>query len=174
MRLDDLGAAVGISGPAVYRHFESKEAVLSELLIGISKHLLEAGAEVVRSHAAGKPALHALIAFHVSFSLASPELIRIQDRDLYSLPDHQRRDVLHMQRRYVRLWVDNVRAANPDASEAVARTKVHALIGLLNSTPYSSKLLPLRESRSILETMAAGALNLTPTPTEKATECQKA
>ena len=30
--IDDIGAAVGISGPALYRHFRSKEAMLAEML----------------------------------------------------------------------------------------------------------------------------------------------
>ncbi|WP_067853308.1 TetR/AcrR family transcriptional regulator [Nocardia shimofusensis] len=46
VRLDDLGAAVGISGPAVYRHFASKEALLVELLVGISRRLLAGGRAV--------------------------------------------------------------------------------------------------------------------------------
>lgn len=46
MRLDDLGAAAGISGPAVYRHFPNKEALLVELLVGISQRLLDGGSAV--------------------------------------------------------------------------------------------------------------------------------
>src|SRR6478672_4600303 len=40
---EDLGAAVGISGPAVYRHFASKDALLADLLVGISEELLQNG-----------------------------------------------------------------------------------------------------------------------------------
>ncbi|WP_319950180.1 helix-turn-helix domain-containing protein, partial [Klebsiella pneumoniae] len=47
VRLDDLGAAAGISGPAVYRHFPSKEALLVELLVGVSQRLLAGGEAVV-------------------------------------------------------------------------------------------------------------------------------
>ncbi|HXW81510.1 MAG TPA: TetR/AcrR family transcriptional regulator, partial [Acidimicrobiales bacterium] len=38
--LDDIGGAVGISGPAVYRHFKSKESLLGELLVDVSERLL--------------------------------------------------------------------------------------------------------------------------------------
>ena len=41
VRLEDLGAAVGISGPAVYRHFPNKEAVLVELLVRSEEHTSE-------------------------------------------------------------------------------------------------------------------------------------
>ena len=44
VRLEDIGAAAGVSGPAIYRHFPNKEALLVELLVGISTRLL-AGAQ---------------------------------------------------------------------------------------------------------------------------------
>ena len=36
VRLEDIGAAAGVSGPAIYRHFPNKESLLVELLVGIS------------------------------------------------------------------------------------------------------------------------------------------
>ncbi len=48
VRLEDIGAAAGVSGPAIYRHFPNKEALLVELLVGISTRLLD-GAREVRS-----------------------------------------------------------------------------------------------------------------------------
>lgn len=48
--IDDIGAGAGISGPAVYRHFESKEALLAELLVGISKHLHTGMSAIVNTH----------------------------------------------------------------------------------------------------------------------------
>ena len=34
VRLEDIGAAADVSGPAIYRHFPNKEALLVELLVG--------------------------------------------------------------------------------------------------------------------------------------------
>src|ERR1700743_2807527 len=48
VRLEDIGAAAGVSGPAIYRHFPNKESLLVELLVGISARLLE-GHRAVRS-----------------------------------------------------------------------------------------------------------------------------
>ena len=39
----DLGAACGISGTALYKHFPSKDAMLAEMLVSISEELLEVG-----------------------------------------------------------------------------------------------------------------------------------
>ncbi|MCU1554745.1 MAG: TetR/AcrR family transcriptional regulator, partial [Arthrobacter sp.] len=41
--LEDLGAAAGVSGPAVYRHFPGKQAVLADLLVTVSQELLDGG-----------------------------------------------------------------------------------------------------------------------------------
>ena len=51
VRLEDIGAAAGVSGPAIYRHFPNKESLLVELLVGISTRLL-AGAREVRAREA--------------------------------------------------------------------------------------------------------------------------
>ena len=42
----DLGAARGISGPALYKHFPSKDAVLAAMLVSISEELLAEGRRV--------------------------------------------------------------------------------------------------------------------------------
>jgi len=41
--MEDLAAEAGVSGPAIYRHFASKEALLADLLIDVSEQLLEQG-----------------------------------------------------------------------------------------------------------------------------------
>ena len=48
--IEEIGAGAGISGPAVYRHFGSKEDILAELLVGISEYLHAGGAAVSYTH----------------------------------------------------------------------------------------------------------------------------
>ncbi|MFE6860450.1 TetR/AcrR family transcriptional regulator [Nocardia sp. NPDC057668] len=156
MRLDDLGAAAGISGPAVYRHFPNKEALLVELLVGISQRLLEGGRAVSAAADSPAAALDALIDFHLDFTLGEPELIRIQDRDLENLPEGARRQVRRTQRQYVEVWVAVLRDLHPDLPEATARVQAHATFGLMNSTPHSAP--PATRARPILRRMASAAL----------------
>ena len=131
----DLGAAVGVSGPALYRHFPGKEALLEEMLVGISEHLLAGG----RARSGGDPRtdLLALVDFHVGFATREPELIVVQDRDLANLPDEARRRVRVLQRTYVEIWVDALLGVHPDWTRPAARVAAHGVFGLLNSTPYS-------------------------------------
>ncbi|MCJ0895005.1 TetR/AcrR family transcriptional regulator [Rhodococcus sp. ARC_M5] len=160
VRLEDLGAAVGISGPAVYRHFPNKEAVLVELMVGISEYLLDGGRDVIGSRDVDADTVQALVDFHLDFAFETPAFIRIQDRDLQSLPEGARRKVRRMQREYVELWVEVLCAVDPELNEADARTTAHAVFGLINSTPYSAGRSPSRNARPVLRAMALGALGV--------------
>ncbi len=139
VRLEDIGAAAGVSGPAIYRHFPNKEALLVELLVGISTRLLTGANEVANGTDDAEAALEALIDFHLDFALAESDLIRIQDRDLGNLPPAAKRQVRRKQRQYVEIWVDVLRRRKPTLTETDARLTAHATFGLLNSTSHSVK-----------------------------------
>ncbi|MGW4773632.1 SACE_7040 family transcriptional regulator [Nocardia sp. NPDC004278] len=157
MRLDDLGAAVGISGPAVYRHFPNKEALLVELLVGVSQRLLDGGKSVVARTESAQEALAGLVDFHLDFALGEPELIRIQDRDLDNVPSGPRRELRRTQRQYVEIWVAVLREVHPELPEETARVQAHAGFGLMNSTPHSATDATATRARPVLRRMALSA-----------------
>lgn len=163
VRLEDIGAAAGVSGPAIYRHFPNKEALLVELLVGISTRLLAGARAVVLEAPDVDAAFDGLVDFHLDFALGEPDLIRIQDRDLAHLPDRARRQVRRAQRQYVEVWVELLRERD-GIDETDARLMAHAAFGLLNSTPHSLKadgakgVEPSR-SRAVLRAMTVAALS---------------
>jgi AcrR family transcriptional regulator len=162
VRLEDIGAAAGVSGPAIYRHFSNKEAMLVELLVGISTRLLAGATEVVTQSDNPAAALDGLIDFHLDFALGESDLIRIQDRDLGHLPPTAKRQVRKAQRQYVEIWVDVLRKMDETLNEADARLMAHAAFGLLNSTPHSVKPGSAKAaeagSRAVLRAMTVAAL----------------
>ncbi|MBX3093883.1 MAG: TetR family transcriptional regulator [Cryobacterium sp.] len=155
--IEELGAAAGVSGPAVYKHFPSKQAVLGALLLDASEGLFDGGENVVATEH-GIDALGSLVRFHTSFALDNPDVIRVQDRDLDQLADPDRHTVRTLQRRYVELWVEVLAELKPDADPAVLRTRAHAVFGLLNSTPHSGLGLSSTVLREELERIALAAL----------------
>ncbi|HBH57153.1 MAG TPA: TetR family transcriptional regulator, partial [Arthrobacter bacterium] len=104
--LEDLGAAAGVSGPAVYRHFQGKQAVLSDLLLTVSRELLDGGRSVVAATTDPVAALRRLVGFQVDFALGKPDVIRVQDRDFSNLTEKDQSEVRALQRNYVELWVE--------------------------------------------------------------------
>jgi AcrR family transcriptional regulator len=162
--LEELGAAVGVSGPALYRHFANKQALLGAILVGVSERLLAGGRGVVAGSGSPADQLRALIGFHVDFALSDADVIRVQDRDLASLSDDDRHSVRRLQREYVEVWIGILSALHPDRGREDLRVRAHACFGLINSTPHSVRAL--REEprdgqvRGVLETMALAALTV--------------
>ncbi|WP_406008783.1 TetR/AcrR family transcriptional regulator [Streptomyces sp. NBC_00637] len=160
--VDEIGAAVGISGPGLYRHFPGKDAMLAELLVGISGRLLT-GAKRRLAEADGVPPeafLDSLVEGHIDFALDDRPLITLHDRELDRLRDSDRKMVRQLQRQYVELWVEALRAVYPGLAEPAARSAVHSVFGLLNSTPHLGRpgSLPGRAATAaLLHRMARGA-----------------
>ncbi|MGY2084307.1 SACE_7040 family transcriptional regulator [Blastococcus sp. SYSU DS0539] len=156
--VDDVGAAVGVTGPAIYRHFASKDAMLAEMLLRISERLADGGrARVAAAGPAPAAQLHALIDFQVEFALDNPALIVVHDRDLTSLPDAEAGQVRRLQRRYVEVWVAVLARLHPGAEAAACRARAHAVFGLINSTPHSAGQLDRAAMADLLRGMAWAA-----------------
>lgn len=161
----ELGAACGISGPALYKHFPAKEAILAQMLVSISEELLRVGRERVSTAADARAAVAALVDWHVDFALRHRSLIVVQDRDWESLPPDARERVRALQRSYVDLWADQLRRSAASCSapgdgevgRVQARAMAHAAFGLINSTPHSGRL-PDEEMRTLLRGMTLRAL----------------
>ncbi|MGY1673809.1 SACE_7040 family transcriptional regulator [Geodermatophilus sp. SYSU D00710] len=156
--VDDVGAAVGVTGPAIYRHFASKDAMLAEMLEGISRRLLDGARERVAAAGPDPVAqLRALVAFQVDFALDNPALITVQDRDLGSLPVDDAARVRRLQRRYVEVWVEVLARLRPEEGTAASRARAHAVFGLVNSTPHSAGRVSRAEMAALLAAMAEAA-----------------
>lgn len=139
--LEDLGTSVGITGPAVYRHFPSKRALLGAILLRASEDLLAGGRAVLTATADAGGQLEELVGFHVRFALADADVIRVHDRDLPHLSDDDRHAVRRLQREYVELWIGVLALIHPGRTPGELRVRAHAGFGLINSTPYSVRAL---------------------------------
>jgi len=166
--LEDLGAAAGVSGPAVYRHFAGKQAVLGALLLSVSQELLDGGRRVVADAKDPAAALSRLVQFHVDFALTNPDVIRVQDRDFSNLSDDDQAEVRTLQRNYVELWVNVLQELHPETDTAELRMRAHAAFGLINSTPHSvrshGRRVAAKSARPLLESMALAALLVAASP----------
>lgn len=163
--IDEIGGDLGITGPALYHHFPSKDAILAELLVGISQRLLSEGSRRVDASVSAADALDELIGWHVEFAIENPELIVIQARDLSCLADTDQSVVKKLQRKYVALWTDAI-VGSTEVDRATAEASAHAAFGLLNSTPHSARL-PRSKMRALLYQMCVGAIFTMQVPAEQ-------
>ena len=153
----DIGAACGISGPAIYKHFASKDAILTASLTSISERHVAEARERRAAHDDPAQTLDALIAWHIDFALEHPALIVIQEREWANLDADGRDAVRRLQLTYIDIWVETLRQVRDDLEAPDARAVVQATFGLLNSTPHSARVSP-PAMRSLLAPMARAAL----------------
>jgi AcrR family transcriptional regulator len=157
--MDDIGAAAGVTGPALYHHFAGKESMLVAALTPVSEGLLEGGRERVSAHASDpRAALESLVDFHVEFALAHPEVIAVHLHELDRLPEEPRRQIRRLQRLYVEEWVQVLDRVRPDLSAPEARVLAHAAFGLMNSTPFLGGEVDWARRAVLLRAAALSAL----------------
>ncbi|WP_328651602.1 TetR/AcrR family transcriptional regulator [Micromonospora sp. NBC_00330] len=157
--MDDIGAAAGVTGPALYHHFAGKEAMLAAALIPVSEGLLAGG----RERAAGgsddpRGVLESLIDFHVEFALANPAVIALHLHELDRLPEEPRRRIRRLQRLYVEDWVTVLTALHPGMPDGEARVLAHSAFGLMNSTPFLGGEVDRRRRAELLRGATLAAL----------------
>lgn len=153
----DIGAACGISGPALYRHFDSKDAILAATLVDISHRLYDVGRARTTAAANPQAALESLLGWHIEFALTHPALIVVQEREWANLDEASRDEVRRLQLAYIDIWVEAVRTLRPARDQRTARAAVQATFGLLNSTPHSARISE-GAMRTLLADMARAAL----------------
>ena len=140
--ISDIGAAAGITGPAVYRHFESKSAVLVALFDQVIDGLLANGASIAGSGADERDALARLVADQVDFVITDRELARVYHNEINNLPGEDRHRLRRKRRLYLEEWVHVLAELRGDLADSEVRTIVHAAIGAIQSVLFHDSGLP--------------------------------
>jgi AcrR family transcriptional regulator len=156
----ELGSAAGITGSGVYRHFDSKSAVLVALFDRVIDDLLRDEQEILDTTTDLAQALDRLIAGQVEFVVSDRELARVYYNEINNVPDEDRRRLRRKQRRYLEEWVHLVDELRDDLSDADARTVVHAAIGAIQSPLFHGVGLADDRLRVLLSEAARAVLGI--------------
>lgn len=128
--MDEIGAAAGITGPGVYRHFASKEEILETLMRSRGEAVMADADRIAASDLPPHEALDALARSYVVGIATHPSLAVVAMYERHILDTATRAWVDRMERRNVEQWVAAVRLVRTDLSEAEARVLVHAALSL--------------------------------------------
>jgi AcrR family transcriptional regulator len=133
--VDEIGAAAGASGAAIYRHFSGKEEILATLFDeALDQYLLaipDAGEDPLAE-------LESLVRGHLEFTVAHRELASLWANEHRSLTgDHQRR-INRRTRQYIDRWISVLQRAFPAHDVPELHTAALTAIGMttaLSATP---------------------------------------
>ncbi|MFE3504392.1 TetR/AcrR family transcriptional regulator [Kitasatospora sp. NPDC059160] len=140
---DQLGAAVGISGPSVYRHFDSKAQLLAASLVRSRERLWHEVDGAISTAAGPAEALAAGLGAYVDFALRNGDYLGAMLSETERLAPPDRRAAVDFRRDFLRTWVGLLRQVRPEYDAVTARIRVHALFSLVNdgvrNRPYSAR-----------------------------------
>ncbi|HKN91813.1 MAG TPA: TetR/AcrR family transcriptional regulator [Acidimicrobiia bacterium] len=156
--VDDIGDAVGLTGPALYRHFSSKEALLVAVFDQVIDQLTNRFRELVSEAPDPATALLAIVRLHVEFAIEQRENVAVWRQEFQNLPEPDRWRLRRAQRLYVEEWVHLVHELRPEFSDTEVRTAVHAAMGLLQSPSDFQSGLAAEAAVNLLMSMALAAL----------------
>jgi AcrR family transcriptional regulator len=131
--VDEIGERVGISGPALYRHFKNKDEILATLFNEAMDELISATAMVFEDPHRD---LERLIRHHVAFSISNRHLVNVYQREDRSLVEPWRRHFERRMRQYASRWEATLQLCFPDASAVHISAATQAAIGLIHSVAY--------------------------------------
>lgn len=156
--IDDIGAAVGITGPGVYRHFESKQDLLSAIVEqSLSQH--EAILDEVKSADVGpRERVEKLLQMSASALVRNREQGSVYFREASNLEPDKHARFVRMQRGFIADWVQILRGARPELTAEEARVEVRAVSGLLNSVGLFATAMSADKLAARLTDMAIRAL----------------
>ncbi|MDH6285017.1 TetR/AcrR family transcriptional regulator [Prescottella agglutinans] len=156
----DIGARVGVSGAAVYRHFDNKATLLLALFDRSLDGLLREESAIVGGREDVPGALRALIERQVDFVVDEREFARVYYREVDQLsPDDQVR-LRRKQRHYVEEWVHVVQELDRSLDESSARVLVHATIGTIQSALVHNVGMPDDRLKTMLRRAAYAVVGI--------------
>ena len=156
--IDDIGAAAGITGPGVYRHFAGKDEILIAVLDRIWM-MLRAGIEAA-ADLEPKEALDLLIETHVRLSVSQRAEFTLLIEDLRFLPAEYQERASSNRARYQDSWALVIVELYPNLTLEQARFGTAAIWRLSSGSAdamYASGL-PDDELRSLLERISHAAV----------------
>lgn len=158
--VDDLGASAGITGPGLYRHFPSKDAVLMAVLDRLWQQLRPALDRA--RHLPADEALAVLLDAQLDLALHQPEAIVVLVRELRHLPDDYRGRASRNHDRWVSAWAEAIVGLAPHLDVEVARAVAVSVHGLIDAaalyTDTEGGAPGSAPRRALLEQLARGAL----------------
>jgi AcrR family transcriptional regulator len=157
--MEDIGEAVGITASAIYRHYDSKTAVLVAMFDRVIDGLLNEGQRLAQDPPAEpQDALLRLIDAQIDFVVGDRAVAQVYFREIANLPEGDRRSLRRKQRLHVEEWVHLLTTWHPELDDSSARTVVHCAIGAIQSTLNHAAGLPDERLRELLGKAAIAVL----------------
>lgn len=140
--MNEIGAASGVTGPAIYRHFESKSALLAAVIDRVIDSVMTFDETAIDREDDPVRALDTAIRRYADAVARQRSVMAVFVREVHHLPAAEQHRLRARQRELVRRWRELLAGVHPEWPTEQVRTAVHGAFGLLNSVGLFSSPLP--------------------------------
>jgi len=124
--IDDIGAAAGVTGPAIYYYFRTKHELLAAVLTRLTEELYEASLAVTVEGHEPAEVLRRLAVVHVEHVFDHRALIGISVAEQPNMAAVDLGSSVATERSFLDLWVKALRQARPELDARSARSVAFA------------------------------------------------
>lgn len=158
-RIDDIGEAVGIRGPSLYRHFASKQEILDAIVLGGKAEYLAKVQQLCKSGLEPQDLVLRLIEARVDLALQAPILqFYLRTAENRYLSDGAKRQLAAMYDLYTTEWMRALAPLRPETPTAELLTAVIAAHNVIGFTPSQAPPMDKQELKEMLVRMALAVL----------------
>ena len=149
--MEDIGAKVGVTAAAIYRHFASKADIVSEAYVRVGSRTVAGMEQALRTATSADGALEALVRAYAIAALDASDLFVVAAQTVTELGPEDAGRVRRTQRHLLDTWTHVIRAARPQLSEPHARVLATAGIAAITQAAMipRSAAPPLAELEAI-------------------------
>lgn len=158
--VDDIGKAVDVSGPAIYRHFSSKEEILLEAIRLAADEVHEANQNARATDADPMSVLESYVRAYVRMALQRSALISVWTSEARHLSTERRSPMNRRLRSWTNEWRRELVAARPELDNAQITVLVTGAIGMITTTATAG----LSADRPLEDDITAMAMATLSTP----------
>lgn len=163
--INDIGFEAGVTGPAIYRYFPSKEALLISIYSDLYTTSTENIDRIVSEVPNGVKRIVALVDSQIDLATSQAEAIRIIESEWRHLPDKEATVLRKAAQHGFKAWADAVAAACPSLDAGTVEITTHGILAMINSISRRRAAHPLSPTQRLrLAEMAYSAIFGQPTP----------
>jgi AcrR family transcriptional regulator len=158
--VDDIGKAVDVSGPAIYRHFSSKEEILLEAIEMAADEVHEANQNARATGTGPMAVLEGYVRAYVRVAIERSALISVWTSEARHLTSSRRSPMTRRLRAWSSEWTDELQKVRPGLTNDDARVLVAGAIGMISTTATTDLRADRLEDRITSMAMATLATPL--------------
>lgn len=156
--IDEIGAAAGITGPGVYRHYSSKQEILDEAVRQGTSLVLKHADEILEGRLGAREQLDALVDGLVNDVLVRPDMVTVLLRERRHLSTAGKRAWTRGVSDYQAEWFSALRELRPDLSDDELGAAIWVAIGMALAAAQYDRSFPRDQLSALLHDLLVGAL----------------